>query len=305
MGHLTPHRTSSNVWLPVAKTGFIYTLGPFRAPFFGADLYQFAIFIDAGYLYAEGGKLVCGTSDRLNLELNFEQTVSHLVEIGQSHSGVKYLRTYWYDAATDASPNPSHLAVASIPGVKLRLGRLSLGKQKGVDSRIVRDLIVLARDRAISAAYVVSGDEDIRDGVVEAQDCGISVALVGIAPLPGQYNQARSLVQEADAQIVLDSERVSQLIKLRQGTSRAEVKSRRTPSPLADIGELASRFVAAWANSNPTEVSRTISNKPRIPREVDRDLLAFGVDALGGFLTEAQRRSLRDGFGAALDSLQR
>ena len=45
---------------------------------------------------------------------------------------------------------------------------------------------------------MLSGDEDIREGVAEAQDQGISVVLLGISPLPGQYNQARSLVQEAD-----------------------------------------------------------------------------------------------------------
>ena len=140
-----------------------------------ATLDRFAIFVDAGYLYAEGGKLSSGTGDRLRLRLDFTQTVSALVEKGRNHSGVSYLRTYWYDAATDATPTPSHIAVASIPGVKLRLGRLSGGRQKGVDSRIVRDLIVLAKDKAITSAYVLSGDEDIREGVAEAQDCGVSV----------------------------------------------------------------------------------------------------------------------------------
>ncbi len=95
---------------------------------------RFATFVDAGYLCAEGGKLTCGTGDRHRLDLDFEEAVSDLVDIGQSHSGIQLLRTYWYDAATDASPNPSHVAVGSIPGVKLRLGRLSLGKPKGVDS---------------------------------------------------------------------------------------------------------------------------------------------------------------------------
>jgi hypothetical protein len=35
----------------------------------------------------------------------------------------------------------------------LRLGRVVRGVQKGVDSRIVRDLIVLAHDRAMDTAY--------------------------------------------------------------------------------------------------------------------------------------------------------
>ncbi len=263
---------------------------------------RFAIFVDAGYLYAEGGKLVCDTSDRLRLELDFEQAVCGLVEMGRSQSSIQYLRTYWYDAATDASPNPSHIAVASIPGVKLRLGRLSLGKQKGVDSRIVRDLIVLAKDKAISAAYVLSGDEDIREGVAEAQDCGVSVVLIGITPLPGQHNQAQVLVQDADDLLLLTREQVGQWIKLRQGASRSEIKVPRTPSSFTDMEQLGSQFGAAWAESNPNEVQRTVTNKPRIPQEVDRELLNRGSEHMGGQLTDAQRRALRDGFWAALMS---
>ena len=258
---------------------------------------RFAIFVDAGYLYAEGGKLVCGTGDRLKLRLDFNQTVSGLVKLGRSHSAIHYLRTYWYDAATDASPNPSHLAVASIPGVKLRLGRLSLGKQKGVDSRIVRDLIVLAKDKAIAAAYVLSGDEDIREGVAEAQDCGVSVALIGIDPLPGQYNQARSLVQEADDMIMLSSDQVGNWIQLRHGDLGSDIQV-----PHTDMVQIGSRFGEDWAESNPNRIHQTLRGSPRIPDEVDRELLACGSAAVGGMLTNSQRHSLRDGFWAALDN---
>ena len=263
---------------------------------------RFAIFVDAGYLYAEGGKLVCDTSDRLRLELDFEQAVCGLVEMGRSQSSIQYLRTYWYDAATDASPNPSHIAIASIPGVKLRLGRLSLGKQKGVDSRIVRDLIVLARDRAITTAYVLSGDEDIREGVEEAQDFGVSVALIGIIPPHGQYNQSRSLVREADDLLMLTREQVGQWISLRSGTPFSSIEIPRATTHYTDMEQLGSQFGAAWAKSNPDDVQRTKFNRPRIPSHVDRELLNRGSEHMGGQLTDAQRRALRDGFWAALMS---
>ena len=48
---------------------------------------RFAIFVDAGYLYAEGGKLSHDTGDRLRLKLNFKETVSALTNIGREHSG--------------------------------------------------------------------------------------------------------------------------------------------------------------------------------------------------------------------------
>ncbi len=261
---------------------------------------RFAIFVDAGYLYAEGGKLAYATADRLRLRLDFKKAVSALAEIGRCHSSVHYLRTYWYDAATDANPTPSHIAVASIPGVKLRLGRLSGGRQKGVDSRIVRDLIVLARDRAITTAYVLSGDEDIREGVAEAQDCGVSVVLLGIAPLPGENNQARSLVQEADGLMMLTREQVSEWITLRHDPPYSETGALRPPTISTDFEQMGRRFGEDWMESNPDRASQVLMGKPRIPPEVDRELLNHGSTEMGGILTETQRRSLRDGFWAAL-----
>ncbi len=260
---------------------------------------RFAIFVDAGYLYAEGGKISHGTADRLRLELNFKETVSALAEIGRTHSGVHYLRTYWYDAATDANPTPSHIAVASIPGVKLRLGRLSSGRQKGVDSRIVRDLIVLARDRVITTAYVLSGDEDIREGVAEAQDCGVLVVLLGITPRPGQHNQARSLVQEADDLVVLTRDQISQWIMLRPDQSVPGTIAPTTPTSSPDLELQGRQFGEAWARSSPDRVSQAVMSRPKIPPEVDRELLNSGSVATGAALTDAQRRALRAGFWTA------
>jgi hypothetical protein len=65
------------------------------------------------------------------------------------------LRAYWYDAAKDAIPTPEQLLIARLPRVMLRLGRLSGGKQKGVDSLIVRDLMTLARERAVATAFLL------------------------------------------------------------------------------------------------------------------------------------------------------
>ena len=191
-------------------------------------------------------------------------------------------------------------AVASIPGVKLRLGRLSSGRQKGVDSRIVRDLIVLARDKAITTAYVLSGDEDIREGVAEAQDCGVLVALLGITPLPGQNNQARSLVNEADEHMMLTREQVSQWIRLRPASSHPITSPLRTPIVSAGMEQIGRRFGKAWAESNADGVSQVAAGMPRIPQEVDRILLARGSAEAGGPLTDSQRRALRDGFWAAV-----
>ena len=57
-------------------------------------------------------------------------------------------------------------------------------------------MIALARNRAISDAVLVSGDEDLRVGVQQAQEFGVRVHLVGIKP--GRGSQSLFLLQEAD-----------------------------------------------------------------------------------------------------------
>lgn len=107
---------------------------------------RYALFVDAGYLYAAGGLLCYGTKTRSDLDMDFQLAVDDLRAICHGVCGLPPLRAYWYDAAPDGHPTASHITVSSVEGVQLRLGRL-IKTQKGVDSRIVRDLIVLSHAR--------------------------------------------------------------------------------------------------------------------------------------------------------------
>ena len=89
---------------------------------------RYGLFVDAAYLYAAGGQLCYGTKNRAQLKLDFQQAVDDLRSLCSGCCGLKPLRTYWYDAATDAQPTPTHIAVASVEGVQLRLGRLTQGR---------------------------------------------------------------------------------------------------------------------------------------------------------------------------------
>lgn len=189
---------------------------------------RYGLFVDAAYLYAAGGQLCYGTKNRAQLKLDFQKAVDDLRGLCALRCGIAPLRTYWYDAATDAQPTPTHIAVASVEGVQLRLGRLTAGGQKGVDSRIVRDLIVLSYHRAITEAVLLSGDDDLREGVAEAQEMGVRVTLVGVAPLQGFQNQAPTLVRQADATVVLSKEQVLTFLTLRYPAPAAAVATATT-----------------------------------------------------------------------------
>jgi uncharacterized LabA/DUF88 family protein len=159
-----------------------------------------SIFVDAGYLYKQGsGAVLNAKLGRHEVSLDAHKFVEELVGwVCQLYPDDGLLRTYWYDGARQGVPTPDQLDVAALSFVKLRLGRInSSGQQKGVDTLIVRDLMVLSQERSIHRAVVLSGDEDLREGIEYVQDRGVRVAVVGI-DAHGDRSQSVELVREAD-----------------------------------------------------------------------------------------------------------
>jgi len=156
-----------------------------------------AVFVDAGYLFAEGSRLVAGEKLRRSaLRLDHDKILKLLAELTRELTAVPLLRVYWYDGATSAA-NPAQTALSYRPNVKLRLGLVDEQGQHGVDALLVTDLVTLAKNRAICDALVLSGDDDLRGGIEEAQALGVRVQLLGIPP--ARQNQAGALVQSADS----------------------------------------------------------------------------------------------------------
>ncbi len=60
--------------------------------------------------------------------------------------------------------------------------------------------MTLARPRAMAIAYLLAGDEDLREGAVAAQELGIRVVVLGIENPKG--NQALTLIMEADDHLI-------------------------------------------------------------------------------------------------------
>ena len=156
-----------------------------------------AVFVDAGYVFAQGSSLLAGRKlPRAEVSLAHNAAVKAFGDFAAKISGAPLLRVYWYDG-TSTGPTAQHLTLAHLQDVKVRLGFVnSVGEQKGVDSLIVTDMITLARNRAISDAVLVSGDEDLRVGVQQAHEFGVRVHLIGIKPSRG--SQSLFLLQEAD-----------------------------------------------------------------------------------------------------------
>ena len=277
---------------------------------------RFAVFVDAGHLYAEGGKLCCGSWVRKDFQFNTEEFSKWLAEHAEQTSGLALLRTYWYDGARDAIPTPEHKQTAALPNVKLRLGRLNArNQQKGVDSLIYRDLTTLARERAISDAYLLSGDEDLREGVKAAQDMGVRVTLVGVSTVGDGWNQSRELVNEADEVMTLSKQDLAPFIECSpteasptESSSDSPVGSRpgvemnvpRSESsdsggnPMSTVQTAAARFAGEWlVSATPDDVASVLQGKPLLPADLDSALLRSLERSAGGSLYERENEYLR------------
>lgn len=260
-----------------------------------------AIFIDAGYLLAAGGQLCCGTTNRAKFECDHTQLTADLAGWAWGHSGgMRSLRTYWYDGAKNGVPTPQQEKIGGLPYVKVRLGRIHSGQQKGVDALIYRDLMTLARERAISRAYLLSGDEDLREGVVAAQDMGVQVILIGI-PTSQRSNQSGALVREADEHIVLPREYWAKYFSSATGTMTTATLP--MPTPTLEAARATGRaFAAGWlSKATKTDLADLVKDEPKIPGQLDLALVIDGEKTLGSLReNQSLKHELRAGFWAVI-----
>ena len=263
---------------------------------------RFGIFVDAGYLFAAAGLLCCGTRDRSRLSLDHEKCLHALERWGAGDCRLSHLRTYWYDGAKDGQPTAQHLSVGSLPGVKIRLGRLTQSGQKGVDSRIVRDLIILAQERAISVAYLLGGDEDLREGVSEAQERGVRVVLLDIESTNGRSGIAQTLRMEADEILYLKKDFWGSMITLVPPQPAVPVATPAPPSSPPAPRDVGREFGVSWiARVSPEEASGEKAGRPKIPPAVDQQLLSWAGQRFGTkHVEDDDRKAVRAGFWDAV-----
>lgn len=258
-----------------------------------------AILIDAGYLLAQGGLVTCGTKRRAEFDCSYEPLIDALTNLASDHCQLQALRLYWYDGAPERIPTSDHLRIGNPPYVKVRLGRIGQdGRQKGVDALIYRDLMTLARERAISRAYLLSGDEDLREGVVAAQDLGVQVVVVGLARAgSSSTSQSRDLIREADEHMVLTSDFFAEFFSVPQAAEEAKEVGR------AELLRIGQELGIQWAEgATPSEIQAFLE-QASLPREIDSQLLKDASRSLGvPRVPQDFVRELRAAFKSAVEN---
>jgi hypothetical protein len=188
-------------------------------------------------------------------------------------------------------------------------------QQKGVDALIYRDLMTLARQRPIAHAFLLSGDEDLCEGVQAAQEMGVRVTLIGIPPVEQAFNQSRDLVDEADDLFILTKDTLTKHITLRSipsrptGPARAIVPTtptaKRPPDAERRSIESGRKFGGRWwSKANDSQRAALLEDRPRIPGPLDAELLR-AVEADLQFVirhVDEVRKASRRGFWQAMTS---
>jgi len=181
-----------------------------------------ALFVDAGYLLADGAMAVHGTRHRETVSWDYPGLLQLLNKVSRERTGLPLLRCYWYEATVEGRRTPEHDTLAEIPGLKLRLSRIRPGRREGVDAQVHRDLMTLARNGAVCDAVVVSGDEDLAQVVCDAQDLGVRVTVVHVSA-DGNWAVSRALRQECDDLIEIGAGQLRPHVSLLSGDTPALV----------------------------------------------------------------------------------
>lgn len=267
-----------------------------------------AVFVDAGYLYASACIARYNTNQpRLRVNLNIDAVVAQLkFEVAAlDGGGGRLIRIYWYDGAPLSGKTADQTYTGSLSDVKLRLGTVNYyGQQKGVDALIAHDLSELARNRAIDAAIIVSGDEDILVGVQTAQTFGVRVHILGIAPA---RSQSEKLMHEADmchewpAGLVapwVGLKPVPIAVRTHAAANGDETEMRRITT-IPEMMPIVSALAPA-VEGREEGIFETWERGQRISQDVDRELMKTLSAVLGRQLTPQEKPSLRQLFVDAL-----
>lgn len=281
---------------------------------------RFVVLVDAGYLLSQAVQILSAKVSRSRAELQItdpKSLVALLVaKASEELANDKLLRVYWYDGVGQ-SLSAEHRAIISIDDVQLRAGTINgKGQQKGVDSKIVTDLIELATNQAISDALLVTGDGDLAIGIELAQRRGVRVAVMGLEDMSvGVHNAQSSEISNFADRIVLigKAELATSLAYVPKQPKAPATTSPVTVTPATTIPQAATPAAVPATVATPVSIDQAVSmfissqtppltksvilSTGSVDRAIDRALIHSVFATLGqGALTEQQKRSARSSF---------
>ena len=161
------------------------------------------VFVDTSYLLASFyNSWEIGA--RAQLEIDLPEVVATLGKMITNQLNQPLHRQFWYDGIPDSGPHRYQRALRTCDGVQLRTGQLiewgERRTQKGVDTRLVADLVVNGMSEKFTDFVLVSGDADMIPGVEEVTSRGARMHLYGF----GWDSMSSALRHACDSTTILD-----------------------------------------------------------------------------------------------------
>ncbi|MBL0729439.1 NYN domain-containing protein [Piscinibacter sp. HJYY11] len=285
---------------------------------------RFAVMVDAGYLLCQAVDIVSNRSSKKRRDLEIVDPaglVALLIRKSKellALDGKELLRVYWYDGVFPTGMTEQQAAMINVDDLVLRAGTVNgAGKQKGVDSLIVTELVELSSHHAICDAVLVTGDSDLAVGIDLAQRRGVRIAVLGVQDL------TQGVIDQQSAEIRNRSDRVGHLCRADiEGLVRFKPAARKaasteapakpsappyqrelTPDDDVKIGDAVRTFINA--QENPALLRNAINaTTQKIDVNVDRILIHNIFRMLArGELTNAEKMLARAKFRALLHEL--
>jgi hypothetical protein len=156
-----------------------------------------ALFVDAGYVLADGAMAVHGTRHRDSVSWDYPGLLKLLSGLSGIAAACPCCGATGTRRRSRAAGQPSTTRSPTSRDSSCGSAGMRPGRREGVEAEMHRDLTTLARNGAISDAIVVSGEEELAEVIAEVQDLGIRVILVHIT-VDGNWTVSRLLRQECD-----------------------------------------------------------------------------------------------------------
>lgn len=244
---------------------------------------RLAILVDAGYLLSQSVQILSNQKSKSRKDLVMldpQGLVSMLIEQSFEILGNQnLLRLYWYDGVSGRL-STDHEALSLLQDVQFRAGTISKsGLQKGVDSKIMADLIELSGNQAISDAVLVTGDGDLVVGIDLAQRRGVRVAVLGIeeAEIGVSHNQSFEMVCVADRVHRVGKPNIRPFLAYQPATAvTVATKSVATAAPPASVKKAAAKKAPAKKLAAPVKKAAQPKSPPPAPAPSPAPVVAPG-----------------------------